>query len=561
MAVEQGEELDLRDYLRIIRSRRWMIILAVVVTTVVAVVVSTMQTPMYESEARVLITERDPGQSIAGVEGGEFSSQPERNLQIQVELMRGHPMLQATIDALELDMTPEELEEKIDVSAVGQTSIVSIKVTDEDPERAALIANTLAESYVTWSRDYYRGSIRSAISQVEKRLEEASKKVEEISERIEDEGEDAKLLSELDIAKANYTALAEQLENLKVSEQLETGSGHIVGQALPADEPSSPKPLRNGALGAVVGLVFGLGMAFLSEYLDTTLRSTEDVQAVYEVPVLGTIPLEDRKRGEKRRLSIITDPGSASAEAYRGLRNSLDFINFERDIKVLMVCSAEPAEGKSTVASNLAASLAQAGKKVVLINADFRRPTLDQFFDVSNMIGLSDVLSGAFPLGVALQVVDDVPGLRVLNAGKMPPNPSEMLGSTRMKEVIEQLSAESDWVIVDSPPVLAVADATSVARWADAVLMVAKVKESTRDAAHAAKEALGNVGARFVGVVVWGFTSDGYARAGYRAYGAYAGYHPVVVEESSRPDVRASRRSAPKGRASKAPGPRARRRA
>jgi capsular exopolysaccharide synthesis family protein len=206
------------------------------------------------------------------------------------------------------------------------------------------------------------------------------------------------------------------------------------------------------------------------------------------------------------------------------LRNSLDFINFQHDLKTLIVTSAAPGEGKSTVASNLAAALAQAGKKVVLVSVDFRRPTTDQFFHVNNMIGLSDVLLGTHSLKSALQRPGDEQ-LLVLTAGKMPPNPSELLGSEKMAEVIKSLGEWGEWVIIDTPPMLAVADPAAVARWADGVLMVTQAAVSTRDAGRKAMELLEKVGARTIGVVVWGLDESRGGGYGY-GYGYYAsGYY------------------------------------
>ena len=190
-------------------------------------------------------------------------------------------------------------------------------------------------------------------------------------------------------------------------------------------------------------------------------------------------------------------------------------------MKSILVTSAAPGEGKSTVAANLAAALAQAGKKVVLVSVDFRRPTTEQFFNVNNMIGLSDVLIGTHSLKAALQRPGDE-RLLVLTAGKMPPNPSELLGSAKMEEVVKSLEEWGDWVIIDTPPLLAVADAAAVARWVDGVLIVTQAGVSTREASKKAVELLEKVGAKITGVVVWGLDE---ARAGSAGYGYSSGYY------------------------------------
>jgi capsular exopolysaccharide synthesis family protein len=294
--------------------------------------------------------------------------------------------------------------------------------------------------------------------------------------------------------------------------------------------------VRNSGLGLAVGLVFGLGMAFLYEYLDNTIKSDEEAEKVYGAPVLGHIPFVKLDKGQEQHLAIVEKPGSAAAESFRVLRNSLDFINFEHGIKTLMVTSAAPAEGKSTVAANLAASLAQAGAKVAMVSCDFRRPTTEGFFGVPNVVGLSDVLLGRNSLKSALQRPGDEQ-LVVLTSGKMPPNPSELLGSAKMQELVNELEQWADWVIIDTPPLLAVSDGAAVARWADGVLLVSRAGVSTRETAEKGSEMLANVGAKVIGVVISG-SEEGGGEGGYYAgaasYSRYYSYYSQGATDQKR---------------------------
>lgn len=523
--------MELRDYLNVIRARKWVIVQAVIIVTLAALVASLISPPSYQAQAKILISERDAGAAIIGTSIGEFANQPERGLQTQVQLMQMRPILEVAIRKLNLRTTPDSLMQRLSVSALGQTNVVVITAEDGNPQEAARIANAIAEAYVAWSRESKRESMRAAAEEVDVRLREAKAEILALGKRInaaanrEKPKEANEFQAELQIATGLYTTLAEKAEQLRINEQLETGSGSLVAAAAVPAVASSPNLTRNVALGLAVGLVFGLGMAFLYEYLDNTIKSTEEAERLYGAPVLGHIPLEKFDKSEKRRLTIVSHPGSPAAESYRVLRNSLDFINFEHNIKTLLVTSAAPAEGKSTVASNLAASLAQAGAKVVLVSCDFRRPTTEQFFGVRNTIGLSDVLTGANTLQEALQRSGDEQ-LLVLTAGKMPPNPSELLGSAKMADLFQNLEEWADWVIVDSPPLLAVADAAAVARWTDGVLMVTRGGTSTRDAARKGREMLSKVGARTVGVVVWGLDEAGMSRGyGYYYDGYYGSYY------------------------------------
>ena len=532
------EELDLRDYINVIMARKWVILRVAIAVTLIAAVWSVLQPPVYEGEAKVLIAEKGSGADLFGSLGLDISSQPERGLQTQVQLMQMRPLVENTIRKLGLGVTPEQLAGSIQVTAVGQTNVVSVVVRDGDGAQAAAIANALADEFVAWSREYKRESINSAADEVQVRLDEARNEILELGREIaaldEDEKVGADLQAELAIATGTYTTLAAKLEELRINAQLEVGSGRVVSPAIAAAEPVEPTPVRNTALGLVVGLVLGLGMAFLYEYLDNTLKSSEEIEALLGVPVLGLIPAEQYEKGEKRRTTILTDPGSAASEAYRVLRNNLDFINFEHDIKTLLITSAAPSEGKSTLAANLAAGLAQAGKKVVLLASDFRKPTTQQFFGVRNLIGLSDVLTGAHTLKSSLQRPMDKLDLLVLTSGKMPPNPSELLGSEKMRLLIEELEQWADWVIIDTPPLLAVADGAAVARYTDGVLLVTKGGSSTREAVKKAGEMLESAGGRLIGSAVWGLEAVsgrggygyGYGKGyGYGGYYSYADYY------------------------------------
>jgi non-specific protein-tyrosine kinase len=535
--------VELRDYLNVVRARKWIIIQAVVIVTLVAVGVSMIQVPVYQGSAKVLVSDRGAllGDILSDSTGGQNA------LLTQVQLIGVRPLAEEAIRKLNLQVDPESLMQRVKVTVIAQTNVVNISVTDSDPKRAADTANAIADAYVAWSRSTKRESIKAAGDQIESRLNEARAQILALGAKMASLKKDSngqpiqndQLTAELGIATGLYTTLATQLQQLRVNEQLEVGSGRVVSTAVVSDRKISPKPVRDGLLGLAVGLVLGLSMAFLVEYLDNTIKSTEEAERLFGAPVLGHIPAENLDKGDGRRLTIVSRPGSSAAESYRVLRNSLDYINFQHDIKTLLVTSPAPGEGKSTVAANLAAGLAQTGKKVVLVSCDFRRPTTDQFFQVSKVIGLSDVLLGRNSLKSALQSPTGEE-LLILTSGKMPPNPSELLGSQKMQELIESLKEWADWVIIDSPPLLAVADPASVVRWVDGVLMVTKGGVSTREAASKARELLEKVGARIIGVAVWGLpefgTGKGYGYYHDSYYGAYRyrGYYSVQTPGRSK---------------------------
>ncbi|NTU72466.1 MAG: polysaccharide biosynthesis tyrosine autokinase, partial [Coriobacteriia bacterium] len=342
--------------------------------------------------------------------------------------------------------------------------------------------------------------------------------------------------AQLSIATGLYSTLAEKLEALRIQEQLEQGSGRVVSTAVVEPDKVAPSPRRDALLGALVGLLLGLGLAFLLDYLDNTIKSIDQLEGLFGAPVLGQIPSSSVKKGASSPLGLLAAPGGAEAESYRALRNSIDFMNFEHNTKTVLVTSAAPSEGKSTVAANLSVALAQTGKRVALVCCDFRRPTTDVLLGVSNTVGISDVLTGRSALKDALQQTE-TKGLLVLTSGKMPPNPSELLGSKRMGQLIESLEGIVDWVILDTPPLLAVADAASLVRWTDGAVVVSRVGASTREAAVRSHEILSKVGARVMGVVVVNADAAGGGRGyGYGGYMSGYYYHGKGTQVSSTTD-------------------------
>lgn len=275
-----------------------MIVRVAIIALVTALAVSFIQAPQFVGETRVLITDRDAGAALLGTAITEFTGQPERGMQTQVQLLQMRPLLENTIRALSLGMTADALAQNVTVSTVGQTNIIQVSVRYTDPRMAADIANRLADEFVVWSRDHRRESIAAAADEVDARLTEAEDRILTLGRRIQAEGRQEELAAELQIAIGAYTTLAEKRETLLIQEQLETGAARIVSEAVYNPQPVSPNPLRNALLGLSLGLVLGIGLALLNEYLDNTLKSTEEVEGALGAPVLGLIPLEKLEKDE-----------------------------------------------------------------------------------------------------------------------------------------------------------------------------------------------------------------------------------------------------------------------
>lgn len=498
--------MELRDYLRVIAARRWMILQSVVIVAAVALLGSLVQQPQYESETTIFIKQRSGGPNIFGDVLPDWTFQPERRLQTQVELVRIRPVAETVVKHLDLRETPESLLRRVVVEPVGQTDLVRIKVTDPDPKRAADIANATAEAYVTWSRDSNQAALKAARETVSTKLDEAREELFGVAKEITRRRTEGKtvpqeLHAQIEVGTGLFVTLSEKLEQLTINETLEQGLGQVVAPAVLSDDPVRPRPVTSTILGLAVGLVLGLGGALLAEYLDNTIKSVDDAERHFGAPVLARVPIEDGAQRAAYDVVVDTRPASAVAEAYRALRTSLDYLNFDGGLRRILVTSAAPREGKSTTIANLAVAIAQTGKRVLVIEGDFRRPVAHRFFDVRNEVGLSDVLTGKVSLSDAIQT-GATPNLGVLPSGPIPPNPSELLGSSTMKAILDHAAQVADFILIDTPPVLAVTDCAVLAPLTDGILLVARAGSSTREGAAQAVEVLRRSVTRVLGVVL-----------------------------------------------------------
>ncbi|HVE92287.1 MAG TPA: polysaccharide biosynthesis tyrosine autokinase, partial [Actinomycetota bacterium] len=313
----------------------------------------------------------------------------------------------------------------------------------------------------------------------------------------------------------------------------------VVEPALRPEEPVSPSAVRNLALALVLGLLLGVGAVFLAESLDTTVKDRHDVERLVGAPVLATVP---RIQTGGAEVYLERDPQSMGAEAFRKVRTAIQFLGVDRPIKVLLITSPFPREGKTTTALNLAASFAQAGMKTVLLEADLRRPTLHRVFASEQEKGLTTCLVGRISLQQAV-LPTPVRNLSHIPAGAIPPNPAELLSSQHMGKVLSALQAEFDMVVVDAPPLLPVADTPALAHRVDGVLLVARAGQTNRERLRESAELLQTVGGRLLGVIV-NFqrvedSPEGYQYYGYRsskqAFESPAGTGRAVAQKADRP--------------------------
>ena len=323
-----------------------------------------------------------------------------------------------------------------------------------------------------------------------------------------------------------YVNLLNSLETVRFARVQNTPNVVQVEPAVASTSPISPRPFQSTGLAAAVGLMLAAGVAFLVEYLDDTLKTMEDIERVLQLPVIGYIAQIQYDSKNEESLYVTRQPRSPVSEAFRLLRTNLEFAGVDRPIRRLLVTSAGPGEGKTTIAVNLAAIMAQGGKRVVLVDADLRRPKIHRFLGLSNKVGLSDLFRGVAAVRMVSQQVEDVETVSVLTSGSLPPNPTELLASVRMEQILQEAEQDADILIIDGPPSL-VADVQVLASKVDGVIMIIHPGHTPEDAASATLEMLKRAGGRTLGVVLNRIPRN---RAeyygGYRHYSPYySGYH------------------------------------
>ncbi|MGQ9464105.1 MAG: GumC family protein [bacterium] len=320
-----------------------------------------------------------------------------------------------------------------------------------------------------------------------------------------------------------YTMLLGKLEESKIAEAIQISQARIIDYAIVPDKPVEPKPRQNGILGLILGLLIGVGGAFLIEYLNTTVRSAKEIEELTEITVLANVPMV--KNRHPIDIPTVKEPHSDIAEAYRILRTNIIFSAAARSIKSLLVTSTVPQEGKTTTCINLGITFAQLGQKVIILDCDFRRPKLHNYFKSlvkNNHNGLSDILINRIKLKDAL-IKSQFENLYFITSGTIPSNPAELLGSSRMSEIIDDLKNSFEFILIDAPPALGIADARVLGRICDGILVVVMTGKTDRNAVLEVKEELERAGEKIIGFVLNGVdTTHRYHR--YRYYHYYK--HP-----------------------------------
>ena len=480
------------DLLRVLWERKLLLAATIVVCVASAFIVSSSADEQYTAESELLL--RDPGfaRTLFGSDLFEGSVDPDREASTKIAVIESTAVSSRVSARLAGSVPPTDLQEVVSVSPNENSDVVTVTATSKQAAAAATIANTYAAEYVAYQRDLDRAKVQDAQRLVQQNLD--SLPADSTSQR---------------------DGLLDSLKQLKVLEALQTGNADLVARASVPNSPSSPKPLRDAFLAGLVGLLLGVGAALLADFLDRRLRTSEDIEQAFGATVLVSIPRGVPRPGESDVVGI-------KAEPYRMLRENLRFLEVGGPLRTLLITSADPAEGKTTVAVNLARALVAGGDRVVLIDADLRRPTAGRQLGVETQgPGLSTALVARRSIHDLLRDIPPDGVLRLLPSGPLPPNPADLLRIPHMQQILEEAREEAAVVIIDAAPLLPVSDTRALLDLpnVDGVLVVARALVTRRDRAAAARRVLAQSEQKVLGVVLNGVR---YAGSDYRYYGQYA---------------------------------------
>jgi succinoglycan biosynthesis transport protein ExoP len=521
--ADRREVLELRDYINVLVNRRWIIIGTVAVVLALTLIFTFIQAPIYQSKVEILSEVSSASESVLGSFFTSALFDPDRYIQTQTEIIKTDTMAQAVETALRIKYeeneklrqegedvyipdeipTAGELASMVDVQQVERTNIFDIVITNQDRLLAQDIAQAYAEEYIASRQLAAIQQISEARREVWNRIQEVEDEIERAAEEISQYTEGnvpTEVLNEAQRAVNLWVSLYEKYITLRIAESLEQRGLEIIQPAKPGAK-TSPRPTRNAILAIFLGLILGVGLAFLVEYLDDTLHSREDFEKYYDTSIIGEIPHIAPDTLPQNHIIYFEMPQHPSVEGYRTLRTNLQFLNLEGDMRIILFTSAGPEEGKSTVMVNLGAALSEMGKKVLLVEADLRKPVLDKYFKIAPGKGISNVISGTATLEEAVQSTG-YDNLYFLAAGVKPPNPAELVASEAMRSLLQKAKQSADFVLVDSPPVLAASDAMALAPMVDGVIIMAGFDRADRDSARRTTELLKKVNARILGLVI-----------------------------------------------------------
>jgi capsular exopolysaccharide synthesis family protein len=519
----------MRHQFAVLRRGFWIILVTAGLATAAAVYLSMRQTPLYSSSADVFLNTQNLAAVLSNVQIP--STDPTRVAETQAALARGPDVAKEAIAISGVPgRTADGLIRNSSVTARSNADLLTFSVTDRHPAFAVALATSYAKAYTNYRRGLDTGRVVQARQELEQQLAQLAARGQRDSTLYQD--------------------LADKLQQLRTMELLQGSNAQLVRQAASA-EKVQPRPTRNGVLGFVLGLILGIGLAFLRDALDTRVRSSGEAEARLGLPLLGRIPQPTRRLRSRDALVMLEAPQSEAGEAFRILATNIELMNLDRQARTIMITSALSGEGKSTTVANLAVAFARSGRRVALVDMDMRRPSLDRYLMPGGgpkvgAPGLTQVLLGRSTLDEALIPVPilDHAGresgngsigglLELFTAGPALSSPSEFFGSQALTDLLAQLEKRAELVLIDAPPLLHVSDTIALSARVDALVLVINLDKVRRPVLNELHRVL-----ETAPVVKLGFVLTGTKGEDAYGYGADYSYREPTVEYAPQERVR-----------------------
>lgn len=511
VARAEEAEISLGEYFAIIRRRFWVIAAFFVIVVCSVTVATYLQVPIYRATTTVLIDEESPDVLAARDNltlGSPGYVSYREYYQTQLEIIRSRSIAKDVFSALALESTPEYLEAKdpikkflikLKVEPSRNTRLVYISYEDQDRDLATRIVNMIANIYSARNLIYI--SKNENVNLIKNEYLKLQSKYQEYTKIFKAKHPKMLRLKE-EISQLEDRMKKEEEEPFKAA-GLKANNVRIIDAAEVPALPVRPKKLQNIVIAVIIGLIGGIALAFLVEYLDMTIKTTDDIERYVKLPLLGFVPKIERGLTEKQKDRLVNLlPTSPVSEAYRSIRTAISFSSAdEKATKDILVTSAGPQEGKSLTACNLAITLAYGGNAVLLVDADMRKPRIHEVFGQKAEVGLSNYLTGHATFDEIVRKTD-IDNLSIVTCGHIPPNPSELLSTKRMKEFVDRARQRYAAVIFDSPPVTVITDAVILSGIIDGTVLVIHSRKALRPAVDRAKQLLAHAKANILGVVL-----------------------------------------------------------
>jgi polysaccharide biosynthesis transport protein len=525
--VAEQRLTTLSDYLGALRRRFWLLILAVVIATGSAYVFSSRETPAYQATSQVQYA-ATPLSQILNPSGHVSSQVIQQNLATAAQTAHTTAVAKLALKLTKVNgLSADQLLKESTVAASPTSNYLTFTVTDRFPARAESLATAYAVAYTNYSN---AAAVQDVNAQIAKYQSQKTKLRRQIKQDVQQGGSQSSAAADLQTLKSVENTLG-----LLTNAQVSLAHGNVVAQTAQSATKVRPATTRNLAMGFGLGLVIGLVLVSLAEALDTRVRTADDVAGRLGLSLLTRIPIPPRTLRKAGALGMLNDEGGAETEAYRKLRINLDFANLSVKARTIMITSATEQEGKSTTVANLAVALARAGRRVVLVDLDLRKPYLDHFFNLTGRAGVTDAVLGNVTLDQAMWSIP-IPGmdvgletgsLHVLPCGPLPPNPADLLESSVISEVLLDLVPRADVVLLDSAPLLPVSDGVVLSNKVDAMLVVVSASTIKRQVLDELRRVLEVCPAAKLGFVLTGVDEgEGYGYAGYGGYTAASPRQP-----------------------------------